>query len=90
MGKYYIDDGIEKTVIVARNAHSACIKALITGRFASFMVNGKYRVSERGFEKHEDDMLIPSEPINNYISKKLGMDINSIIDKYGKEDGELE
>ena len=90
MPKFYIDDGAEQTVITAKNAHSACIKALMMGKFASFMVNGTYRVSERGHEEHDDDLMIPSEAINNFISKRTGMDINSIIKEYGKNDNKDE
>jgi len=85
MPKFYIDDGIEQTVINATNAHTACVKALMMGRFSSFMVNGAYRVSEKGHEEHDDDILIDSEPINYFISKRLGLDINTIIEKYGKK-----
>lgn len=90
MPKYYIDDGIEQTVINARNAHLACVKALMMGRFSSFMVNGSYRLSEKGHEEHDDDVLIDSQPINAFISKKLGLDINSIIEQYGEEEDKNE
>ena len=55
MPKFYIQDGIERTVLHADSALQACFRA-IKHRFEGIPVNGFYLVSERGFENHEDDM----------------------------------
>jgi hypothetical protein len=90
MPKFYIDDGREQVLVTAKNAHYACVLALMSGKFASFMVNGFYRVSERGWEIHDDDIEINSEVINQVISKRLNIDINSFIEEHGEEDTEDE
>ncbi|RLI44082.1 hypothetical protein DRO61_12565 [Candidatus Bathyarchaeota archaeon] len=86
MSKYYIDDGAEKVIVTAKNAHMACVLALISGKFGSFMVNGTYRVSERGHDLHDDDLEISSEVINEVISKRLKIDIDSFIRNYNEEE----
>ena len=73
--KYYvsIDDfgpAINLGVIHAGSSYQACIIAMrrkfTLGRYNKGM--GKYfRVSQRGFEIHEDDELIPSETIINLL-----------------------
>ena len=62
MPKFYIQDGIEQTVLHADNALQACFRA-IKHRFEGIPVNGFYLVSERGFENHEDDMVFSSDEV---------------------------
>jgi len=83
--KYYIDDGEDQVIVTAKSAHYACVLALLSGKFSSFMVNGIYRVSERGFDEHDDDLNISSEVINEVISMKLKINLDKFIKKYDEE-----
>ena len=49
------------------------------------MVNGVYRISEKGHEEHEDDVIIHSDLINSVISLKYGFDIEKVIKKYDED-----
>ena len=62
MPKYYIQDGVEQTILDADNALQACFFG-IKYRFEGIPVNGFYVVSEKGFENHEDDMVFSSDEV---------------------------
>mgnify|MGYP001164308955 FL=1 len=75
MPKYYVQDGYEKAVIDAPSPEDAVLKAVLN-YFSTFIVNGFYIVSERGFEVHkdceedEDDLIFDSNYILDLIAKK--------------------
>jgi|TARA_R110000744_G_scaffold334755_1_gene440107 hypothetical protein len=77
--KYYIQDGYEKVIVDAESPEMAAVKAVLYF-FNSFVVNGLYAVSEKGFGKHHvgesDDIIINSNDILDIISrnKKKGGD----------------
>lgn len=62
MAKYYISDGVEKTVLEADNPLEACFSA-IRYRFQGVPVNGFYKISEMGFERHDDDIMFSSDEV---------------------------
>ena len=62
MAKYYISDGVEKTVIEADNPLEGCFSA-IRYRFQGVPVNGFYKISELGFERHDDDIMFSSDEV---------------------------
>jgi len=62
MPKYYIYDGTEYAVIEADSPLQACFRA-IKHRFESIPINGFYRISEQGFEIHQDDVLFSSDEV---------------------------
>ena len=66
MPKYYVSDNDEMVVIDAASPIIACAKCIINNKFSSLMINGYYRVSERGFMPHTDgnDLKIPSDEAN--------------------------
>ena len=55
MPKFYVSDGVESSVLEADNAIQACFRC-IQYRFNGLPVNGFYKVSELGFDKHDDDI----------------------------------
>ena len=82
MPKFYVHDGLEKTIITADSPLQACFRA-IKHIFKDVPVNGFYKVSEQGFEDHDDDVIFSSEEViqalleimrhdneNGYIPKK--------------------
>lgn len=62
MPKFYITDGTEKTILDADNALQACFRS-IQYRFTGIPVNGFYKVSEQGFENHDDDTVFSSDEV---------------------------
>ena len=62
MSKFYVTDGAEKTVIVADSPLQACFRA-IKFRFSGVPVNGYYKVSEIGFENHDEDSVFSSTEV---------------------------
>ena len=62
MPKYYVHDGVEKTIIEADGPLQACFRS-IKYRFTGIPVNGFYKVSEQGFENHEDDTIFSSDEV---------------------------
>jgi hypothetical protein len=62
MPKFYIQDGVEQTVLHADSALQACFFA-IKYRFEGIPVNGFYVASEKGFENHEDDTVFSSDEV---------------------------
>ena len=66
MAKYYITDGVEKTVLEADSPLAACFSA-IRYRFQGVPVNGFYKISEIGFERHDDDIMFSSDEVVNAL-----------------------
>ena len=62
MPKFYVSDGVESSVLEADNAIQACFRC-IQYRFNGLPVHGFYKVSELGFDNHEDDIVFSSEEI---------------------------
>ena len=62
MPKFYVSDGVESSVLEADNAIQACFRC-IQYRFNGLPVNGFYKVSEQGFDNHEDDIVFSSDEI---------------------------
>ncbi|NVM35909.1 MAG: hypothetical protein HWN81_09955 [Candidatus Lokiarchaeota archaeon] len=71
MKKYYVVDWqIEKKMgddakflTIADDPLTACALAIHL-KFNTAMINGSYRVSEKGFEMHEDDIFVDSNQVN--------------------------
>ena len=70
MPKYYINDGTEHTVIEADSPLQACFRA-IKHRFEAVPINGYYRISEQGYEEHEDDVIFSSDEVINALVDTL-------------------
>ena len=88
MPKFYIQDGVEQTVLSADNALEACFFA-IKHRFDGIPVNGYYLVSEKGFENHEDDMVFSSgEVITGFLDMMNSIKPKKTIKKKRKKDDE--
>jgi len=62
MSKFYVSDGAEYAVLNADNALQACFRC-IQYRFQGIPVNGYYKVSEQGFENHDEDVVFSSDEI---------------------------
>ena len=62
MPKFYVSDGVESSVLEADNAIQACFRC-IQYRFNGLPVDGFYKVSEQGFDNHEDDVIFSSDEI---------------------------
>ena len=75
MPKFYVSDGVESSVLEADNAIQACFRC-IQYRFNGLPVNGFYKVSEQGFDNHEDDIVFSSDEIikgfNNIVEQDEG------------------
>jgi uncharacterized membrane protein (DUF485 family) len=77
MPKYYVRDGYEKRVIDAPTPERAVVMCVLHF-FSSFVVNGFYVVSERGFDQHtdceedEEDIIFSSEYIMAIIADEFG------------------
>ena len=56
MPKFYVHDGLEKTIVIADSPLQACFRA-IKHIFKDVPINGFYKVSEQGFEDHENDTV---------------------------------
>ena len=68
MAKYYFDDGYEQPDVASENPLSACCKAVLHF-FNTFAVNGFYKVSEKGFDEHNDDVIVDSNKIIDFLSE---------------------
>tara|TARA_R110002020_G_scaffold46539_27_gene132464 strand:- start:343 stop:591 length:249 start_codon:yes stop_codon:yes gene_type:complete len=68
MPKYYIKDGMEEVIQAADTPEYACALAVLH-KFATFIVNGVYIVSEKGFDCEDDEtiMRINSNEVVNII-----------------------
>ena len=62
MPKFYVHDGLEKTIITADSPLQACFRA-IKHIFKDVPINGFYKISEQGFEEHDDDVIFSSEEV---------------------------
>ena len=62
MPKFYVNDGAEYAVLDADNALQACFRC-IQYRFQGIPVNGFYKVSEQGFDNHDDDTIFSSDEV---------------------------
>jgi hypothetical protein len=80
MPKYYVVDELaefnyptgprSRAIVNASNPQMACVLAMHQF-FSTSMVNGHYRVSERGFEDHLDDYIIDSNQVNKLYLELL-------------------
>jgi len=66
MPKYYIKEGSQETIIEADSPLQACFRA-VKHRFNSFPTEGFYKVSEQGFDNHDDDIVFGSNEILNSL-----------------------
>ena len=64
MPKFYVFDGAESAVVDADNPLQACFRC-IQYRFQGIPVNGFYKVSEQGFENHDEDVIFSSDEVIN-------------------------
>ena len=88
MPKFYIQDGVEQTVLHADSALQACFFA-IKYRFEGIPVNGFYVASEKGFENHEDDMVFSSdEVIAGFLDMMNSLKPKKSVKKKRKKDDE--
>ena len=62
MPKFYVNDGAEYAVLNADSALQACFRC-IQYRFQGIPVNGFYKVSEQGFENHDEDVVFSSDEV---------------------------
>ncbi len=65
MPKYYIQDGMERVIQEGDCPANACAMAVLN-KFATFMVNGVYNVSERGFD-NKNQLPVSSDLVMEYI-----------------------
>jgi len=65
MPKYYVRCLEEQTIVTGYDALDACVAAF--SKLGIATVGIYWVVSERGFEKHEDDVMIP----DHYIMEEL-------------------
>ena len=88
MPKYYVHDGVEKTIIESDSPLQACFRS-IQYRFQGIPVNGFYKVSEQGFENHEDDTIFSSdEVISGFLDLMNSLKPKKTIKKKRKKDDE--
>jgi len=88
MPKYYVQDGVEQTILCADSALQACFFA-IKHRFEGIPVNGFYVASEKGFENHEDDIVFSSdEVISGFLDVMNSLKPKKTIKKKPKKDDE--
>ena len=66
MPKFYVTDKVEETIIQAENSLKACISA-VRFRFHGIPVEGYYKVSEIGFEEHDEDIVFKASEIVEMI-----------------------
>ena len=85
MPKYYVQDGYEQAIVDAKSPEMAAVKAVLHF-FTSFVVNGLYVVSEKGFDKHHvgesDEVVIESNRILDLISEERGKNKKKDQDDY--------
>ena len=65
MAKYYVQDGYEQVIQEADTPPRTCALAVLN-KFTTFVVNGVYKVSERGFDSH-DQAQIHSDLVMKFI-----------------------
>ena len=72
MPKYYIQDvinkdNVDRVIIDAESPVLACARALVNRKLKSFIINGSYLVSERGFDYKSNPFFtqkISSDEVN--------------------------
>ena len=85
MPKFYVSDGVESSVIDADSVLQACFRC-IQYRFNGIPVNGYYKISEKGFENHDDDTIFSSdEVISGFIEMMEKRNIKKIRRKKRKK-----
>ena len=70
MPKYYVNCLGQKAVVSGSDPLDACIAA--AHKLGVSTVGCVWWVSERGFEKHEDDLLIPDQEIIREWRRRYG------------------
>lgn len=86
MNKYYVSCGKRWALVMAGNPNHACILAfqrmfgkrhpvLLGGDEEDYAISNTFRVSERGFEEHDDDIIVETDLIiklqllsNNFVA----------------------
>ena len=68
MPKYYITCLSDQTVVEATDSLDACVKAM--NKMCVATVGVGWIISERGFAKHEDDVMIPDYAIIDEFMKR--------------------
>ena len=66
MPKFYVTDQVEESIIDAPNALKACIKS-VRYCFHGIPVDGYYKVSEKGFGEHDEDIVFKASEIVEMI-----------------------
>ena len=66
MPKFYVTDKVEEAVVDASTSLKACINA-VRYRFHGIPVDGFYKVSEIGFEEHDEDIVFKASEIVEMI-----------------------
>ena len=69
MPKYYVNCLGHKTIVTARDELDACVVACDQMGVATAGVS--WWVSERGFEKHDDDVMVPDHDIIQEFFRRL-------------------
>ena len=68
MPKYYVNCLGQKTIILGYDPLDACVMA--SHKLGISTVGCVWLVSERGFEKHDDDVMVPDhEIIREYLRR---------------------
>lgn len=62
MPKFYVTDKTEEAIIDAPDALTACMKC-VRFCFHGIPVNGFYKVSEVGFDEHDEDVVFGSDEV---------------------------
>jgi len=87
MAKYYVTDGVEESVIDAKSPIQACFKCL-RHRFRGVPVNGVYKVSELGFDDHDDDIIFNAGEVVELLLELMEKERkNDKNEKRDKDDG---
>ena len=66
MPKFYVTDKVEEAIVDAPTSLKACISA-VRYRFHGIPVEGFYKVSEIGFEEHDEDIVFKASEIVEMI-----------------------
>ena len=66
MPKFYVTDKVEEAIVDAPTSLKACIIA-VRYRFHGIPVDGFYKVSEMGFEEHDEDIIFKASEIVEMI-----------------------
>tara|TARA_R100000306_G_C4352901_1_gene131097 strand:+ start:767 stop:1075 length:309 start_codon:yes stop_codon:yes gene_type:complete len=85
MPKFYIHDGLESTVINADSPLQACFKS-IKHRFEGIPINGFYKVSEKGFENHDDDTIFSSDEVIQALLEMMSEKKKKDVDNFPNDE----